>query len=93
MRSYESPDSQDFLINLVHDLRQPLGNIETSAYLLSRLLTEASPQAREQIRIIQRQVETAALLLTQATVEIRRPAAQPAVESLEFTNSATAAVT
>ena len=63
MRSTDTSDSEQLLKNLVHDLRQPLGNIETTIYLLLRT---ASPQTREQIRIIEHQVERASALLSEA---------------------------
>lgn len=69
MRSTDTSDSEQLLKNLVHDLRQPLGNIETSIYLLLRT---ANPQTREQIRIIEHQVERASALLSEAAAELNR---------------------
>lgn len=60
------------LKNLVHDLRQPLGNIETSAYYLGLLLRNEDSHAREQIRTIEQQVDRAAAMLTEAVAEFNR---------------------
>jgi signal transduction histidine kinase len=69
MRSPTITDPEQLLKNLVHDLRQPLGTIETSVYLLLRT---ADPEARAQIRAIEHQVERAAALLTEAAAELNR---------------------
>jgi len=82
------------LKNVVHDVRQPLGNIETSAYLLSRLLRDADPAVLEHLRLIERQVDLASRILSEACSELGQMRTQRAVEpSLEFTNSETAVVT
>ena len=73
MRSNEISDSEQLLKNLVHDLRQPLGTIETSIYLLLRT---ADPQTREQIRNIEHQVELASALLSRAAAELNRRLAE-----------------
>lgn len=73
-------DSEQMLKNLVHDLRQPLGIIETSAYYLRMLLCNSDPQAQAQIESIGHQVERAAGLLNEAVAELNRrrlPAATP----------------
>ncbi len=72
MRSPDSPEVDHILKNLVHDLRQPLGNIETSAYYLGLLLRNENPHVREQIRTIEQQVDRAAAMLTQALAELNR---------------------
>ena len=38
MASTAASDPEEFLARLVHDLRQPLGTIETSAYCMNFLL-------------------------------------------------------
>jgi signal transduction histidine kinase len=65
-------DSGHLLKDLVHDLRQPLGTLETSAYYLSLHLENGDPHVREQIAIIQHQVERAAALLNEAVAEWSR---------------------
>jgi signal transduction histidine kinase len=72
MRSTNNTESEELLKNLVHDLRQPLGTIETSAYYLGLLLHDAHPEARDQIRTIEHQVVRAAALLTEAVAELHR---------------------
>ena len=94
MRTFEIDESEDLLVDVVHDLRQPLGNIETSTFILNSLLSGASPEAHEQLRLIGRQVAIAAGILHEATAQLRRFRAQRAeTDSLEFTNSQAAAVT
>jgi len=85
-------------MNVVHELRQPLGTIETSAYLLNRLLRGAEGQAYQHLCTIERQVDLAARILSEAAAELGRlrtqSAPQPSdAESLAFTKSETAAVT
>jgi signal transduction histidine kinase len=57
---------------LIHDLRQPLGNIESSAWCLSSLTQNSDPRIREQIRLIQRQIEAAENILTAASADLAR---------------------
>lgn len=72
MHSANLCDSEQLLKNLVHDLRQPLGTIETSVYYLGLILRSADPLAQEQIRTIEHQVERAAALLNAAVAEMNR---------------------
>ena len=90
-----STESEEVLIALVHDLRQPLGTLEYSALYLEILLGEAEEPVQEQLRLIQQQIELAAQLVSQAAAHIARPTIQRAAagESLDFTKSETAAVT
>jgi signal transduction histidine kinase len=74
---------ETLLANLIHDLRQPLGNIESSAYYLARLSTDVRVQ--DQVKMIERQVEQAVQMLTAAAAAIRR---QAQCEIFESTNSA-----
>ena len=88
--------SDEILHSLVHDLRQPLGNLETSLFILEMVLDDPSDRVREQLRIMARQVAQAAQLLESAGGELRyapdhRETAGS--DSLPFTKSATAAVT
>ena len=64
-------ESEEFLARLVHDLRQPLGNIENSAYCMNLLLGNEHTPAREQLRIIERQVDHAVRILNEALGETR----------------------
>ena len=82
--------SEAALANLIHDLRQPLGNIETSMWCLSSLTASADLKVREQVAIIERQVEAAELLLAAAAAELNRSRVQraEAAANLEMTNSA-----
>jgi hypothetical protein len=68
----ETSPSEAILSDLVHDLRQPLSNIETSAYCLNLLTDPAHIRAREHLRAIEQQVAHAAALLSQAAAELRR---------------------
>jgi signal transduction histidine kinase len=90
--------AEKLLQNVVHDLRQPLGTIETSAYLLNRMLGGAEGQTYQHLCTIERQVDLAARILNEAVAELSRlrslPGTQPAAdESLAFTKSETAVVT
>ena len=62
---------QKLLATLVHDVRQPLSTIETSAYCLRMMLRDAPEPVREQIGILLRQVDRADGLLREAAVSFR----------------------
>ena len=64
--------TENLLCNLVHDLRQPLGNIEISAYLLRQGLDLSQPPARDFVDAIERQVDIASRLLSEAVSEWSR---------------------
>lgn len=70
MCSSNTPNPEQLLKNLVHDLRQPLSNIETSVYFLSLHLRAADPQTREQIRTLEHQVERAAAILSETVAAL-----------------------
>lgn len=98
MRTLTSSD--EILNSLVHDLRQPLGNLETSLFYLDLVLTHPSARVQEQMRTMERQVAQATQLVHRACEELRAlrthrladdGAAVP--ESLPLTKSATAVVT
>ena len=93
MRSIAEIETELILKNLVHDLRQPLSTIETSAYYLNLLLSEGPPRAHEQLRTIEHQVDRAAALLCEAVAELHRLHDCSAGESRSLTKEATAAVT
>ena len=63
--------SDEILHSLVHDLRQPLGNLETSLFYLEMVLDHPSDRVRDQMRIMARQVAQAAALLQRASEELR----------------------
>ena len=88
--------SDEILHSLVHDLRQPLGNLETSLFFLEMVLDHPSDRVREQMRMMARQVTQAAQLLERASQELRvAPGHRETAgsDSLPFTKSATAVVT
>lgn len=93
MRAYA--DTEESLAHLVHDLRQPLGTIDYSACYLELLLSEAGAAVQEQLLLIQKQVEQASRLLEIVANRLSHPRVEreAAEESLDFTNSETAAVT
>jgi len=67
----ETSTSEAILTHLVHDLRQPLGNIETSAYCLNLITDPAHARAHEHLRAIEQQVAHAAALLAEAVAQLR----------------------
>jgi hypothetical protein len=87
--------TETILIDLVHDLRQHLGNIETSAYCLGLLSDSAQPRAHGYLRTIEQQVARADSLLSEAGAAVSRLRAQrtEAAEILDLTKSTTSAVT
>lgn len=93
MRSIAEIETELLLKNLVHDLRQPLSTIETSAYYLNLLLSEGTQRAQEQVRTIEHQVDRAAALLSEAVAELHRLQERPAVDSRSMTKPVTAVVT
>lgn len=88
------PDAEQLLMNVLHDLRQPLGNIELTAYHLHLILGEPKGKALEQLRTIEAQVERASRILTEAAGALGRLRTQrEASASLPLTNSASPALT
>ena len=71
MASSAASDPEELVARLVHDLRQPLGTIETSAYCMNFVLGPEHAAAREQLRIIERQVGHAVRILNEAVAETR----------------------
>lgn len=63
---------EQVLVDLIHDLAQPLGNIETSAYCLDLTLDHQNARAQEYLSVIQRQLERANGLLSAAAAELSR---------------------
>ena len=95
MPSSKIPPAEIILIDLVHDLRQHLGNIETSAYCLGLLCDSAQTRTHGYLRTIEQQVARAESLLSEAGAAVSRLRAQrvEASEILNLTKSTTSAVT
>ena len=89
--------SDEILHGLIHDLRQPLGNLETSLFYLEMLHDHPSDRVLEQLRMMARQVRLAMQVLDRASQNLRVAQSQregvAASDSLPLTKSATAAVT
>jgi signal transduction histidine kinase len=93
MQSTDLHQAEKLLQNLTHDLRQSLGTIGVSAYILNQSLPAADVHARAHIRTIERQVEAASNLLREAVAAMRRVSDQTGIESRELTKSATSGLT
>ena len=86
--------AEKLLQDVVHDLRQPLGTIEISAYLLKGILGDADGQVSQHLATIARQVDLSARILSDTVAELGRLRIQTReAESLAFTKSQTAVVT
>src|SRR5260370_25427492 len=68
--------AENSVIDLVHDLRQYLGNIETSVYCLGLISDSANTRASGYLRTIERQVACAEGRLSAAGAELNRLPAQ-----------------
>ncbi len=66
------------LAALVHDLRQPLSNIELCADYLNLILPETEPRAREQLGVLLEQVEDANRLICEVLRLLKPAQMQPA---------------
>ncbi len=64
-----TPPPEEIVSNLVHDLRQPLANLEIGLLHLSLVLHPAPERIREQLQLLQRQVSQASQLLNRAAEE------------------------
>jgi len=90
--------ADSLISDLIHDLRQPLSNIECSVCYL-RMQLQMSRRAGEHLDLIDNQLQKAEQMLLEATARLRRLRAQRDLESavdaasLELTKSATAALT
>ena len=73
MRHFVLTESEEMLASLVHDLRQPLGNLEYSACYLELLLGQTQGAVQEQLRLIREQVDLASRLLAEASARIAHP--------------------
>ena len=88
-------DLELLLANLIHDLRQPLSNIQTSTYRLAALIESCDVRVKDQVRMVERQVEDAERLLSATVAELGRLRSQRHEDalSMELTNSTRAGVT
>ncbi len=94
METRQTRKAEEIFRNLVHDLRQPLGAIETCAYILQLKQPDFPPAATAHLQAIEAQVQAAARMLEQACAEMGRLRAQRTeVPNLALTNSSTAGVT
>ena len=89
--------SHDELIRtLIHDLRQPLGTLETGVFCLHLMIPSPSDRVHEQMQAMERQIAHAVGLLQRASNDLKaltsQDAADGAAASFERTNSATAGV-
>jgi hypothetical protein len=95
MSSYKISPAETILVDLVHDLRQYLGNIETSVYCLELQNESTHMRSRGYLRTIQQQLAHADSRLSDAGAALTRLRTQrrDGDEILALTNSATSAVT
>jgi len=95
MSSYKVSPAETILVDLVHDLRQYLGNIETSVYCLELQSESTHVRSRGYLRTIQQQLAHADSRLSDAGAALTRLRTQrcDGDEILALTNSATSAVT
>ncbi len=70
-------EAEDILMGCVHNMRQPLGTIETSVFVLTLLLRDTAGAVPEHLRTIERQLELAARTLDEAAADLRRLRSQP----------------
>ena len=86
---------EDLLARLVHDLRQPLSNIETSVYLLNLWTPPDDVRSRAQLHNIESQLVDAARMLAEASAALCCLHGQRARESgsMDRTKPVTAGVT
>jgi len=89
------PAAEALLADLIHDLRQDLGTIETSVYCLNLNSNAGESRARDYLRTIEQQVERAAERLSLAGAELTRIKAKRAETSdtSVLTSSVTSAIT
>jgi len=89
---------EEILHSLIHDLRQPLSNLETGVFFLDLVLDHPAGRVSEQLRRMEHQVEEASQLLQGAVDELRalraqRDAEGDAAASFDLTKSVTSRVT
>jgi hypothetical protein len=96
---YSTTSQEEILKSLVHDLLQPLANIETSLCYLDIVLHHPAGRVGEQLSAMERQVAQATQLIHGASAHLRGLKPQRSAEegvavadSLRLTKSATAGV-
>ena len=65
MSSYEK-----ILVDLIHDLRQPLGNMEITAWCLDRAADPRSARVQEYMQRMREQLDQAESLLAAASADV-----------------------
>jgi signal transduction histidine kinase len=94
MQSTDNRNAETLLRNVLHDLRQPLGVLGVTAYLMNLKMNDGRSLDREQLLCLERQVGRASRIIQQAADDLQRLHSQEAgANSLDFTNSETAVVT
>jgi hypothetical protein len=94
MHSTDDLNAEILLKNVLHDLRQPLGVLEVTAFLINLKLNDGRPLDREQLLSLERQVGRASRILDRAAEELQRLHCQEAgANSLDFTKSETSVLT
>jgi signal transduction histidine kinase len=81
---------EQVLVDLIHDLAQPLSAIQNGTYCLEFHVDPQNPRAQEVLRILQHQVERANAILSAAAADIRNAAAGTPVERVEHYQMAAA---
>jgi len=86
---------EDLIANLIHDLRQPLANLEGCSYYLSSFSQSGDARIQELAQVIERQVAHAEQLLSAASQALSqsRTQRQEDASSVDFTNATNAGVT
>jgi|GEM_PF-1007351 len=78
------PHSTELLLNnLAHELRQPLGTIESIAYYLELALPHGDPRVIEQLTRLRHLVEQSGWIVTDALSLSKLPSPQPEVVDLD----------
>jgi signal transduction histidine kinase len=94
MPSSDSPQAEDLLRGVLHNLRQPLSALEVTAYLLNRSMQDGKTPDRDHLLSLQRQVERASRIVSQAANDLHRLQTQRAeAENFSLMKSHTAEVT
>ena len=97
MLPFAAAEFEELFSDLIHDLRQPLNVIENTTSYLKLLLNDSEEPVREQLRLIERQVDLAARLLAEASTWVNHPEPirrqRTGGANLELTKSQSSAVT
>ena len=68
----EASTVETLLKNVLHDLRQPLGVLEVTAYLMNRRLHDGRPFDPEHIQCLERQVGRVSRIVSEAAEQLSR---------------------